>query len=258
KKRLVRAADGSTAHYDRLILATGSNPFILPVPGNRLDGVIAYRDIADTEKMMETARTHSHAVVIGGGLLGLEAANGLRQRGMEVTVVHLADWLLERQLDQTAGKLLQQALEARGIRFRLREQTEELLDYGTGRVCAVQFKSGGTIPADLVVMAAGVRPNTELAEKSGIPCNRGILVDDCLQTYDPRIYAVGECVNHRGIAYGLVAPLYEQAKVCANHLAMLGTARYQGSVTSTKLKVTGSDLLSAGDFVGGDGTESII
>jgi NAD(P)H-dependent nitrite reductase large subunit len=257
KKRLVTADDGSTAQYDRLILATGSNPFILPVPGNRLEGVIAYRDIADTEQMMQTARTHSHAVVIGGGLLGLEAANGLRQRGMDVTVVHLADWLLERQLDQTAGKLLQQALEARGIRFRLNEQTEELLDYGSGRVCAVQFKSGDTIPADLVVMAAGIRPNTELAEKAGLPCNRGILVDDCLQTFDPRIYAVGECANHRGIAYGLVAPLFEQAQVCANHLAMLGTARYQGSVISTKLKVTGIDLFSAGDFMGGDGTESI-
>lgn len=257
KKRLVTADDGSTAQYDRLILATGSNPFILPVPGNRLEGVIAYRDIADTEQMMQTARTHSHAVVIGGGLLGLEAANGLRQRGMDVTVVHLADWLLERQLDQTAGKLLQQALEARGIRFRLNEQTEELLDYGSGRVCAVQFKSGDTIPADLVVMAAGIRPNTELAEKAGLPCNRGILVDDCLQTFDPRIYAVGECANHRGIAYGLVAPLFEQAQVCANHLAMLGTARYQGSVISTKLKVTGIDLFSAGDFMGGDGTETI-
>ncbi len=257
KKRLVIADDGSSAEYDRLVLATGSTPFILPVPGNRLEGVIAYRDIADTEQMMETARTHSHAVVIGGGLLGLEAANGLRQRGMDVTVVHLAGWLLERQLDETAARLLQQALEDRGIRFRLSEQTEELHDYGSGRVCAVQFKGGETIPADLVVMAAGIRPNTELAEKSGIPCNRGILVDDTLQTYDPRVYAVGECANHRGIAYGLVAPLFEQAKVCANHLAMFGTARYPGSVTSTKLKVTGIDLFSAGDFMGGEGTETI-
>lgn len=257
KKRLVIADDGSSAEYDRLVLATGSTPFILPVPGNRLEGVIAYRDIADTEKMMETARTHSHAVVVGGGLLGLEAANGLRQRGMDVTVVHLAGWLLERQLDETAANLLQQALEDRGIRFRLNEQTEELHDYGSGRVCAVQFKGGETIPADLVVMAAGIRPNTELAEKSGIPCNRGILVDDTLQTYDPRVYAVGECANHRGIAYGLVAPLFEQAKVCANHLAMFGTARYPGSVTSTKLKVTGIDLFSAGDFMGGEGTETI-
>lgn len=258
KRRLVIADDGSRAHYDRLILATGSTPFMPPIPGNRLEGVLAYRDIADTEKMLEATRTHSHAVVIGGGLLGLEAANGLRQRGMDVTVVHLAEWLLERQLDRTAGELLKQALEARGIHFRLSEQTEELLDYGSGRVCAVQFKSGDTIPADLVVMAAGVRPNTELAEKAGLPCNRGVQVDDTLQTYDPRVYAVGECANHRGIAYGLVAPLFEQAKVCANHLAMLGTARYQGSVTSTKLKVTGIDLFSAGDFMGGDGTESII
>lgn len=257
KKRVVIADDGSTALYDRLILATGSTPFMPPVPGNRLQGVIAYRDIADTELMMQTARTHSHAVVIGGGLLGLEAANGLRQRGMDVTVVHLADWLLERQLDKTAGKLLQQALEERGIHFRLSEQTEELLDYGNGRVCAVQFKGGDVIPADLVVMAAGIRPNFELAEKAGIPCNRGILVDDTLQTYDPRVYAVGECANHRGIAYGLVAPLFEQAKVCANHLAMLGTARYQGSVISTKLKVTGIDLFSAGNFMGGDDTETI-
>lgn len=257
KKRIVTADDGSTAEYDRLLLATGSTPFILPVPGNRLPGVIAYRDIADTQRMIETAASHSHAVVIGGGLLGLEAANGLRQRGMHVTVVHLADWLLERQLDKAAGKLLQSALEARGIRFRLNEQTEELLDYGSGRVCAVQFKSGDVIPADLVVMAAGIRPCTELAEKAGIPCNRGILVDDCLQTYDPRVYAIGECANHRGIAYGLVAPLFEQAQVCANHLAMLGTARYKGSVVSTKLKVTGIELFSAGDFMGGEGTETI-
>ncbi|WP_136334193.1 NAD(P)/FAD-dependent oxidoreductase, partial [Pseudomonas aeruginosa] len=156
-----------------------------------------------------------------------------------------------------AGKLLQGALEARGIRFRLNTQTQELMDNGSGRVCAVQFNDGDVIPADLVVMAAGIRPNTELAESAGIPCNRGILVNDTLQTYDPRIYAVGECANHRGIAYGLVAPLFEQAKVCANHLAHLGYARYQGSVTSTKLKVTGIDLFSAGDFIGGEGSETI-
>ncbi|MDV6711457.1 NAD(P)/FAD-dependent oxidoreductase [Pseudomonas aeruginosa] len=256
-RRRVVAADGSEAEYDRLLLATGSVPFILPIPGNRLQGVIGYRDIADTQAMIDCARTHSHAVVIGGGLLGLEAANGLKQRGMHVTVVHLSDWLLERQLDRTAGKLLQGALEARGIRFRLNTQTQELMDNGSGRVCAVQFNDGDVIPADLVVMAAGIRPNTELAESAGIPCNRGILVNDTLQTYDPRIYAVGECANHRGIAYGLVAPLFEQAKVCANHLAHLGYARYQGSVTSTKLKVTGIDLFSAGDFIGGEGSETI-
>ena len=257
RRRVVTADDGTQAEYDRLVIATGSNPFILPVPGNRLAGVIGYRDIADTQAMIDAAQRHSHAVVIGGGLLGLEAANGLKQRGMDVTVVHLADWLLERQLDRTAGKLLQSALEARGIHFRLNTVTDELMDNGEGRVCAVQFKGGEVVPADLVVMAAGIRPNTELAERAGLPCNRGILVNDTLQTYDPRIYALGECASHRGIAYGLVAPLFEQAKVCANHLAMLGFARYQGSVTSTKLKVTGIDLFSAGQFMGGEGTETI-
>ena len=256
-RRKVYAEDGTEAEYDRLLIATGSNPFILPVPGSRLQGVIGYRDIADTQTMIDTAGTRSHAVVIGGGLLGLEAANGLKQRGMDVTVVHLSDWLLERQLDRTAGKLLQEALESRGIHFRLNTHTEELIDDGSGRVCAIRFKDGEVIAADLVVMAAGIRPNTELAEKTGLPCNRGILVNDTLQTYDPRIYALGECASHRGIAYGLVAPLFEQAKVCANHLAMLGFARYQGSVTSTKLKVTGIDLFSAGDFMGGEGTETI-
>ncbi|WP_315809405.1 nitrite reductase large subunit NirB [Pseudomonas sp. C9-3] len=256
-RRKVYAEDGTEAEYDRLLIATGSNPFILPVPGSRLQGVIGYRDIADTQTMIDTAGTHSHALVIGGGLLGLEAANGLKQRGMDVTVVHLSDWLLERQLDRTAGKLLQEALESRGIHFRLNTHTEELIDDGSGRVCAIRFKDGEVIAADLVVMAAGIRPNTELAEKTGLPCNRGILVNDTLQTYDPRIYALGECASHRGIAYGLVAPLFEQAKVCANHLAMLGFARYQGSVTSTKLKVTGIDLFSAGQFMGGEGTETI-
>ena len=171
RRRLVIAEDGTEAGYDRLVIATGSSPFILPVPGNRLPGVIGYRDIADTRQMIDSARTRSHAVVIGGGLLGLEAANGLRQRGMEVTVVHISDWLLERQLDRTAGRLLQQALEARGIHFRLGTQTEELLDHGTGHVCAVQVRGGEVIPADLVVMAAGIRPNIALAERAGLqPC----------------------------------------------------------------------------------------
>ncbi|MBP8184259.1 MAG: nitrite reductase large subunit NirB [Pseudomonas sp.] len=257
KKRVVTAEDGSTAEYDRLLIATGSVPFILPIPGNKLHGVIGYRDIADTQMMIDTAKTHSHAVVIGGGLLGLEAANGLKLRGMDVTVVHLADWLMERQLDKSAGKLLETALQERGIHFRTNEQTESLMDNGEGRVCAVKFKNGDVIAADLVVMAAGIKPNTELAEKSGIPCNRGILVSDTMQTYDPRVYSIGECANHRGTAYGLVAPLFDQAKVCANHLAQLGFARYQGSVTSTKLKVTGIDLFSAGEFMGAEGTETI-
>jgi len=256
-KRLVIADDGTQAPYDRLLIATGSTPFIPPIPGHTLDGVIGYRDIADTRTMIHTATTHRHAVVIGGGLLGLEAANGLKLRGMDVTVVHIGKWLLERQLDKHAGLLLQNALEARGLRFRLNEQTQALLDDGQGRVKAVQFRNGEQIPADLVVMAAGVRPTTELAEQAGLPCQRGILVNDTLQTYDPRIYAIGECASHRGIAYGLVAPLFEQAKVCANHLAQLGFARYKGSLTSTKLKVTGIDLFSAGDFMGGEGSESL-
>ena len=257
-KRQVIAEDGSCTPYDRLLLATGSTPFILPIPGKNLDGVISYRDIHDTETMIETARVKKHAVVIGGGLLGLEAANGLRLRGMNVTVVHLADWLLERQLDRTAGKLLQQSLQERGLEFLMGETTEEIIGDAEGKVSAVRFKSGTTIPADLVVMAVGIRPNTTLAEAAGIYCHRGIVVSDALQTYDPRIYAVGECVSHRGIAYGLVAPLFEQAKVCANHLAQMGIGRYLGSVLSTKLKVTGIDLFSAGDFMGKEGSEEIV
>ena len=256
-KRRVIADDGSEAAYDRLLIATGSKPFMLPIPGNHLDGVIGYRDIADTQTMLEATRAHKRAVVIGAGLLGLEAAHGLKRRGMEVTVVHLGEWPMDRQLDQTAGTLLQTALERRGLSFRMKKQTAELLGNEAGRVRAVRLADREVIEADLVVMAAGIRPNSELAEKAGIPCNRGILVDDTLQTYDPRIYAVGECANHRGTAYGLVAPLFEQAKVCANHLAMLGFSRYLGSVTSTKLKVTGIDLFSAGDYMGGDGTETI-
>ncbi|WP_331694278.1 nitrite reductase large subunit NirB [Pandoraea sputorum] len=256
--RVVRCADGTEAPYDRLLIATGSSPFILPVPGKDLDGVISYRDIRDTEIMIETAKVKRHAVVIGGGLLGLEAANGLKLRGMDVTVVHLADTLLERQLDSTAGKLLQQSLEARGLAFRLSHQTTEILGDDNRCVRAVRFSNGDEIAADLVVMAAGIRPNTTLAEAAGLHCARGIVVSDTLQTYDPRIYAVGECVSHRGVAYGLVAPLFEQAKVCANHLALMGIGSYRGSVLSTKLKVTGIDLFSAGDFLGGEGTEEIV
>jgi nitrite reductase (NADH) large subunit len=258
-RRVVRAEDGTEAPYDRLLLATGSNPFILPVPGKDLKGVIAYRDIADTNTMIEAAASYRHAVVIGGGLLGLEAANGLMRRGMQVTVVHLMPWLMERQLDEVAGKLLQQSLEQRGIRFEIGAHTQELVGDKDGRVLAVRLKDGRELPADLVVMAAGIRPNTELAEKIGLHCNRGIVVNDTLQTTtDPRVYAVGECAAHRGIAYGLVAPLFEQGKVCANHLAQYGIGRYTGSQTSTKLKVTGIDLFSAGNFMGGGDCEEIV
>ena len=258
-RRMVRAADGTEAAYDRLLLATGSNPFILPVPGKDLEGVIAYRDIADTHTMIDAARSHRHAVVIGGGLLGLEAANGLMLRGMQVTVVHLMPWLMERQLDEVAGRLLQQSLEQRGIRFEIGAHTQELLGNEHGRVRALRLKDGRELPADLVVMAAGIRPNTDLAEKIGLHCQRGIVVNDTLQTItDPRVYAVGECAAHRGIAYGLVAPLFEQGKVCATHLAQFGIGRYTGSQTSTKLKVTGIDLFSAGNFMGGKDCEEIV
>ncbi|MBK8522975.1 MAG: NAD(P)/FAD-dependent oxidoreductase [Betaproteobacteria bacterium] len=257
-KRQVISEDGSVESYDRLLMATGSTPFMLPIPGNNLEGVIGYRDIADTDAMIEAAKHYQHAVVIGGGLLGLEAANGLKLRGMDVTVVHLGPWLLERQLDEVAGKMLQKSLEDRGLKFLLEKHTEMLIAGESGRVAAIRFKDGMQIPAELVVMAAGIRPNTALAEASGIYCNRGIVVNDTLQTFDPKVYAVGECVAHRGIAYGLVAPLFEQAKVAANHLANYGIGRYTGSVTSTKLKVTGIDLFSAGDYMGGKGTEEIV
>ncbi len=261
ERRTIRTDDGTVAEYDRLLMATGSNPMLLPIPGMNLPGVLTYRDIADTEGMIAAAGKYKRAVVIGGGLLGLEAANGLKQRGMDVTVVHLGEWLMERQLDRNAAKLLQASLEKKGLRFSLATQTAEIVA-GTvgemsGRAAAVRFKDGQTVAADLVVVAIGIRPNTALAEKAGLHCNRGIVVSDTMQTYDPRIYAVGECANHRGTAYGLVAPLFDMAKVCANHLAFHGIGRYTGSLLSTKLKVTGIDLFSAGDFQDGDGREVI-
>jgi nitrite reductase (NADH) large subunit len=262
-RRIVRASDGQggviEAPYDRLIMATGSNPFMLPIPGKDLQGVLAYRDIADTQAMIDAATQYQHAIVIGGGLLGLEAANGLMKRGMAVSVVHVAPWLMERQLDDVAGKLLQQSLEQRGMRFLIGAQTQELVGNDAGRVKAIRFKDGTELPADLVVMAVGIRPNTALAESMNLHVNKGIVVSDTLQTVtDPRIYAVGECAAHRGIAYGLVAPLFEQGKVLATHLAEFGIGRYVGSLTSTKLKVTGIDLFSAGNFMGGEHTEEIV
>ena len=262
-RRLVHArgpgGEAVSAPYDRLILATGSNPFMLPIPGKVLAGVLAYRDIADTQAMIDAAAKYRSAVVIGGGLLGLEAANGLMKRGMQVTVVHAGEWLMERQLDPVAGRMLQKALQERGMRFLMQAQTQELLGDGDGRVRAVRFKDGSEAPADLVVMAVGIRPNTALAESMRLHVERGIVVHDTLQTTtDARIYAVGECAAHRGVAYGLVAPLFEQAKVLANHLAEFGIGRYLGSQTSTKLKVTGIDLFSAGNFQGGEGTEEIV
>ncbi|MET3512286.1 NAD(P)H-nitrite reductase large subunit [Pseudacidovorax sp. 1753] len=259
-RRIVRADDGTEAAYDRLLLATGSQPVVLPVPGAGLRGVLAHRDIADTEAMIEAARTHRHAVVVGGGVLGLEAASGLARRGMAVTVVHRNEWLMERQLDAEAATLLRQTLETQqGLNFRLGAQTEALLDDGQGRVRAVRLTDGSELPADLVVMAIGIRPHIALAQQMRLYCERGIVVSDTLQTVtDGRIYAVGECAQHRGVAYGLVAPLFEQGRVAANHLAQMGIGRYEGSTVSAKLKVTGVELLSAGDFMGGEGTEMLV
>ena len=249
-QRCVIARDGTRVHYDRLLIATGSKPFILPVPGNDLAGVIAFRDIADVETMLSYAKNRRHAVVLGGGLLGLEAANGLVERGMQVTVIHNNPVLLNRQLDTEAAKLLQAELEARGVRFKMPAQTEALLDDDQGHVRAVRFADGSELPCDLFVMAIGVRPNMALAKKVGLYCEKGIVVDDTLQTYDPRIYAVGECVQHRTQTFGLVAPLFEQAKACANHLCGHGVAGYYTPPTATKLKVTGINLFSVGNFLG--------
>ncbi len=256
KAQTVIAADGTTAEYDRLLLATGSNPFIIPVPGHEKEGVIGFRDIKDVETMLHAADNYKTAAVIGGGLLGLEAANGLVINGMDVTVVHLGDTLMEMQMDGFSGEMLKASLEERGLKFRMNASTTEII--GGERAEGLKFADGGELKADLVVMAAGIRPNIALAKSAGIHCERGIVVNDTLQTFDPKIYALGECVQHRGIAYGLVAPLFEQAKVCANHLAGYGIAIYEGSITSTKLKVTGIDLFSAGDFHGDETTEDVV
>ncbi len=235
-----------------MILATGSNPVVLPLPGKDLPGVVSYRDIADVDRMIAASREFKHAVVIGGGLLGLEAAYGLQKRGMDVTVVHLVP-TLDGAPARRRGRRALEAL-ARGARAQVRDAGADGRDRGRRTACAaVRFADGSEVPADLVVMAVGIRPNVALAKASGIACERGVLVNDTMQTYDPRIYALGECVQHRGACYGLVAPLFEQAKVVANHLAEFGIGRYAGSQTSTKLKVTGIDLFSAGDFTGGAG-----
>ena len=255
-KQIVTASDGTQAHYDRLILATGSMPFMLPLPGADKEGVIAFRDIKDVDTMLDATKSYPKAVVIGGGLLGLEAAYGLMKQGMEVTVVHLGATLMDRQLDTNASQLLQKSLEERGMKFLMQHSSAEIL--GDKRVSGLKFNDGTEAEADLLVMAVGIKPNIALAQSCGLHCERGIVVNDTMQTYDPKIYAMGECVQHRGIAYGLVAPLFEQAKVAANHLVEYGIASYTGSVTSTKLKVTGIELFSAGDFIGDDSTEEIV
>jgi nitrite reductase (NADH) large subunit len=256
KRRIVHAASGLAVPYDRLLIATGSKPFIVPVPGHCLPGVVGFRELHDVDAMLAAARAGGRAVVIGGGLLGLEAANGLLRQGMEVTVVHVTGSLMNQQLDAPAAELLRASLEQRGLHILLNRQTAAI--EGEGKVEAIRFEDGETIPADLVVMAAGVRPNIELAKRAGLHAERAIVVDDTLQTYDPRIYAVGECVQHRRATFGLVAPIWDQARVCAAHLAGTGHRRYVQQATATKLKVTGVDLYSAGDIVGGEGSEDLV
>jgi nitrite reductase (NADH) large subunit len=254
--RQVVARSGIEVPYDRLLLATGSLPVVLPIPGRELKGVMTFRDLHDVDRMLEVASAGATAVVIGGGLLGLEAANGLRARGMDVTVVHLMDHLMERQLDAHAAGLLQTQLEARGLKFILRAQTMAIL--GSERATGVRLHDGRQLAADLIVMAVGIRPNVELASAAELRCERGILVDDTLQTFDPAIYAVGECVQHRRTVFGLVAPLWQQARVCAAHIAELGVRRYAGSRDSARLKVGGIDVFSVGDYTERQGSESLV
>lgn len=241
--------------YDRVLMATGSTPFIIPLPGHDLDGVIAYRDLEDTERMM-AMRAGNKVVVIGGGLLGLEAAAGMAARGADVTVVHIMGHLMERQLDPEAAGLLRHSLEAKGITIRLEANSKEILGED-GRVRALALEDGTELPCDLLVMAAGIRPATALGQEAGLKAGRGIEVDDQMRSSDPDILAVGECVEHRGALFGLVAPLYDQAKVAAETL--LGReACYVQKALSTKLKVTGCDLFSAGDFANAEGREEVV
>ena len=253
--RMITARSGVTLAYDRLLIATGSDPFIIPVPGKDLPGVITFRDMNDVDAMLRAAATGGNAVVIGGGLLGLEAAHGLTLRGMKVTVLHLMPTLMERQLDEAAGWLLKQALEARGQTILTGADTAEIT--GDGRVEAVRLKDGSVIPADLVVMAVGIRPAVGLARAAGLEVARGIRVDDHMVTSDPAVLAVGECVEHDGQVYGLVAPLWDMCRALADGLVGQPSG-YRPAPTSTKLKVAGLDVFSAGDFTGGDGAEDIV
>ena len=255
-RKVVTTRDGQQTRYERLIIATGSQPFILPVEGKQLNGVMSFRDVSDVNKMLEAADQYKKAVVIGAGLLGLEAAMGLCGRGMDVTVVHSNQVPLNRQLDVEAGELLKQALQARGLNFKMNAKTQRIEGNRHGQVSAIHFADGSSLATDIVIMAIGIRPNMKLAQDAGIHCEKGIVVSDTLQTYDPSIYALGECIEHRGGTFGLVAPLYEQAKVLANHLSEHGVAQYQTLPSATKLKVTGINLFSVGDINGTDnGTE---
>ena len=251
----VTARSGRMVGYDKLLIATGSDPVIIPVPGHDLPGVITFRDMKDVDHMLVAAGRGGDAVVIGGGLLGLEAAHGLTLRGMKVTVIHLAATLMERQLDEAAGWLLKSALEARGQTVLTGANTAEIV--GTDWVEAVRLADGTVIPASLVVMAVGIRPAVALARAAGLAVGRGIQVDDHMVTSDADVLAVGECVEHDGMVYGLVAPLWDMCRALADGLVERHSG-YRGSVTSTKLKVAGLDVFSAGDFSGGEGAEDIV
>jgi len=255
-EKSVASENGLTAHYDKLVIATGSSPFVIPVPGHKLEGVLVYRDLDDVEKMIQASKKPgSRAVVIGGGLLGLEAAAGLKAQGMEVTVLHLMPTLMERQLDNAAGYLLEKSIKEMGIDVITEANTKAIL--GNENVSGVELEDGTIIDANIVVMAVGIRPSTWLAQNADIQINRGILVNDRMETSAEDIYALGECVEHNGDCYGLVAPLYDMAQTLADQL-LDGTSEYSGSQTATKLKVTGIDLFSAGDFAEGEDREEII
>jgi len=254
--KTVTAEDGTIEPYDKLMIATGSLPIIIPVPGSTLPGVLTYRDLDDVQAMLLAAKSRGSAVVIGGGLLGLEAAAGLREQGMDVTIVHLMPTLMERQLDRAAGYLLKEAVEARGIRVLTGANTKEI--YGAGKVEGVRLEDGTEIPASLVVMAVGIRPNAGLARQAGLEVNRGIVVDAGMRTSDPDIFAIGECAEAAGQCFGLVAPLYDMANVAAARLAGNTEAKFVTTATATRLKVTGINLLSAGDFAEGDDREEIV
>lgn len=254
--RRVRLACGATLPYARLVLATGSRPVRLPVPGMQLPGVLSFRDLSDVDAMRKAAAGGRRAVVVGGGLLGLEAAYGLSRAGAQVSVVHLMDRLMERQLDAHAAAMLRKKIEARGIIVHLGAETASVR--GSTDVEALELKDGRALAADLVVVAAGIRADTGLAQRAGLETGRGILVDDHMRTSRDGVYAIGECAEHRGVCYGLVEPAYEQARVLARSLAGEADAAYQGSVLATNLKVSGVHVFSAGDFVGAPGTEQIV
>ncbi|MEI2471468.1 nitrite reductase large subunit NirB [Peribacillus frigoritolerans] len=254
-KQIIYSDANREVAYDQLILATGSIPFILPIKGADKKGVTAFRNIEDCEKMIEYSRNNKKAAVIGGGLLGLEAARGLLNLGMQVDVIHLSEYLMDRQLDQAAGKMLQRELESQGMNFYLGKQTQEVL--GEFDVKGLRFSDGEEVSADLVVMAVGIKPNVAMAQNSGIPVNRGIIVNDYMETKIPNIFAVGECAEHREMVYGLVAPLYEQGKVLAKRICGLESKAYEGSVLSTKLKISGVDVFSAGEIFEDEQAKSI-